>query len=189
MKNYLIISLKITFATLILFGVLYPLLITGIAKIIAPNGGKGEEVIVNGKVAGFELIGQKFDKDKYFNSRPSAVDYNAASSGGSNKGPANPAYLALVQARIDTFLVHNPEVIKNEIPVDIITASGSGLDPHISPAAAQIQIARIARVRNISKDKLEVLVNECIEEPFFCMGTQRVHLLHLNIALDQLLEK
>jgi K+-transporting ATPase ATPase C chain len=108
MKNYLMIALKMTFLTVIIFGILYPLLITGIAKLVAPNGGKGEEVTVNGKVVGFELIGQKFDDDRYFNSRPSAVDYNAASTGGSNKGPTNPDYLAQVQARIDTFLVHNP---------------------------------------------------------------------------------
>src|SRR6187397_2420012 len=149
MKTYWLIGLKITFVTVILFGVLYPLFITGIAKMVAPNGGRGEEILVNGKVVGFELIGQKFDDDKYFNSRPSAVDYNAAGTGGSNKGPTNPDYLAQVQARIDTFLIHNPGVEKSQIPVDLITASGGGLDPHISPEAARVQIARIAKVRNI----------------------------------------
>src|SRR6188768_3665534 len=144
MKTYFIIGLKLTCITLILFGVIYPLLITGIAKVIAPNGGKGAQITVNGKVVGFELIGQKFDDDKYFNSRPSAVDYNAAGTGGSNKGPTNPDYLAQVQARIDTFLIHNPGVEKSQIPVDLITASGGGLDPHISPEAASVQIARIA---------------------------------------------
>ena len=143
------IALKMTFLTVIIFGVLYPLFITGIAKLVAPNGGKGEEITVNGKVVGFELIGQKFDDDRYFNSRPSAVDYNAAGTGGSNKGPTNPDYLAQVQARIDTFLVHNPGVKKEAIPVDLVTASGGGLDPHISPAAAIVQIDRIARVRNV----------------------------------------
>src|SRR6187455_2997339 len=135
MKNYLMIALKLTFLTVIIFGVLYPLFITGITKLVAPNGGKGEEITVNGKVVGFELIGQKFDDDRYFNSRPSAVDYNAASTGGSNKGPTNRDYLAQVQARIDTFLIHNPGVEKSQIPVDLITASGGGLDPHISPEA------------------------------------------------------
>src|SRR6188768_3062690 len=163
MKNYFVIGLKITFSTIILFGVLYPLLITGIAKVIAPNGGKGEEVTVNGKVVGFELIGQKFDDDKYFNSRPSAVDYNAAGTGGSNKGPTNPDYLAQVQARIDTFLIHNPGVEKTQIPVDLVTASGGGLDPHISPQAATIQIARIAKVRNIEASKLDDLVKMHID--------------------------
>lgn len=186
MKAYLISAIKITLLTLILFGVLYPLAITGIAKVIAPNGGNGEEVVVNGKVVGFELIGQKFDDDRYFNSRPSAVDYNAASTGGSNKGPTNPEYLATVQARIDSFLIHNPNVPKEQIPVDMVTASGGGLDPHISPAAARVQIERIARARNISRDMLQQLVQEHVEDPMLGMGPERVHVLKLNIALDQL---
>jgi K+-transporting ATPase ATPase C chain len=187
MKTYLIVAIKMTFITVILFGILYPLFITGIAKVIAPNGGKGEEIQVNGKVVGFELIGQKFDEDRYFNSRPSAVDYNAASTGGSNKGPTNADYLAQVQARIDTFLVHNPEVKKEEIPVDLVTASGGGLDPHISPSSAKVQIERIARVRNIKAEKVQALVAEHTEGPFLGLfGTSRVHVLRLNIALDEL---
>ena len=186
MKTYWIIGLKITFVTVILFGVLYPLFITGIAKMVAPNGGRGEEIVVNGKVVGFELIGQKFDDDKYFNSRPSAVDYNAAATGGSNKGPTNPDYLAVVQTRIDAFLVHNPTAKKGDIPVDLVTASGGGLDPHISPAAAMIQVDRIARVRNVDRQKVQALVDEYTEHPLLGMGTYRVHVLRLNIALDQL---
>jgi K+-transporting ATPase ATPase C chain len=186
MKNHWIISLKITLITIVLFGVLYPLLITGIAKIVAPNNGKGEEIVANGKVVGFELIGQKFDDDSYFNSRPSAVDYNAASTGGSNKGPTNQDYLSQVQARIDSFLVHNPGVKKEAIPVDLVTASGGGLDPHISPAAALIQVDRISRVRNIDRDKLMALVSEHTEDPIFGLGTSRVHVLRLNIDLDKL---
>ena len=171
---------------MVIFGVLYPVAITGIAKIVAPNGGRGEEITVNGKVVGFELIGQKFDDDRYFNGRPSAKDYNAAATGGSNKGPTNPDYLAQVKARIDTFLAHNPTVRKEQIPVDLVTASGGGLDPHISPQAARVQIDRIARVRSLEKEKLETLVNDHIEEPWFGMGPARVHVLRLNIALDQL---
>jgi K+-transporting ATPase ATPase C chain len=186
MKNHWITGLKMTFLTIFLFGVLYPLLITGIAMIVAPNGGRGEEVVVNGKVVGFELIGQKFDDDRYFNSRPSAVDYNAAATGGSNKGPTNPVYLAQVQARIDTFLVHNPGVKKKDIPVDLVTASGGGLDPHISPEGARVQINRIAKVRGIDADKLEALVQTHVEQPLLGLGTSRVHVLHLNIALDEL---
>jgi len=186
MKNHWIIGLKLTLLTIVLFGVLYPLLITGIAKIVAPNSGRGEEIAVDGKVVGFELIGQKFDDDRYFNSRPSAVDYNAASTGGSNKGPTNPDYLSQVQARIDTFLVHNPEVKKEDIPVDLVTASGGGLDPHISPAAALVQVNRIARVRNIDRDKLTALVSEHTEPPIFGLGTSRVHVLRLNLDLDKL---
>lgn len=187
MKKYFIIGLKMTFLTVIVFGILYPLLITGIAKVVAPNGGRGEEIMVNGKVVGFELIGQKFDDDRYFNSRPSAVDYNASATGGSNKGPTNPDYLAQVQARIDTFLVHNPSIKKEAIPVDLITASGGGLDPHISPAAAKVQIDRIARVRNISAEKLDELVTGHIEGPFLGLfGPSSVHVLRLNIALDEM---
>jgi potassium-transporting ATPase KdpC subunit len=187
MKNYWIIGLKLTFITLIFFGVLYPLLITGISKVIAPNGGKGAEIVVNGKVVGYELIGQKFDDDRYFNSRPSAVDYNAAATGGSNKGPTNPEYLALAQVRIDTFLVRNPSVRKDQIPVDLITASGSGLDPHISPAAARIQIQRIAKIRGLEVKRLEQLVLEYTEEPLLgIFGMHRVNVLRLNVALNNL---
>ena len=109
------------------------MLIAGIGQ-AAPGGGKGETVSVNGKVVGYKLIGQKFTDDKYFWGRPSAVDYNAAGSAGSNKGPTNPDYLKTVQDRIDTFLVHNPGIKKEEIPSELVTASGSGLDPDISPA-------------------------------------------------------
>jgi K+-transporting ATPase ATPase C chain len=186
MKNYLITGLRLSLITLILFGAAYPLFITGIAKLIAPNSGRGEEITVDGKVVGFELIGQKFDDDKYFNGRPSAVDYNAASTGGSNKGPTNPDYLLQVQARIDTILAHNPSIKKDEIPVDLVTASGSGLDPHISPSAARIQIARISKIRNISAQKLADLVSQYVENPMMGMGTSRVHVLRLNIALDKL---
>lgn len=176
-----------TLVTLIIFGVAYPLLITGIAKVVAPEGGTGETIKVNGKVVGFELIGQKFDDDRYFNSRPSAVDYNAAATGGLNKGPTNPDYLAQVQARIDTFLIHNPTIEKEAIPVDLLTASGGGLDPHISPAAAKVQIERIARVRKISVKKLTALVEQHTESPLLgVFGTSRVHVLRLNIALDEL---
>ena len=181
------IALKLTFLTVIIFGILYPLFITGIAKLVAPNGGKGEEITVNGRVVGFELIGQTFDDDRYFCSRPSAVGYNAAGSGGSNKGPTNPDYLAQVQERIDNFVVHNPTIKKEAIPVDLITASGGGLDPNISPAAAKVQIERIARVRNVSPEKLRALVAGHTEGPFLGMfGPSRVHVLRLNIALDQL---
>ncbi|MGC1240081.1 MAG: potassium-transporting ATPase subunit KdpC [Chryseosolibacter sp.] len=186
MNSYWIAGIKITLITLILFGVIYPLLITGIAKIVAPDGGRGEQIMIDGKVVGFELIGQKFDDPRYFNGRPSAVDYNAAATGGSNKGPSNPDYLAQVQARIDTFLVHNPEINKEQIPVDLVTASGGGLDPHISPSAARVQIPRIARLRKIDIARLESLVQTQTENPMLGMGPSRVHVLRLNIALNEL---
>ena len=115
MKTHLFPALRLTLILLVLLAVVYPLLVAAIGK-LAPGGGAGETVEVNGKVVGYALIGQKFTDDRYFNSRPSAVDYNAAGSAGSNKGPSNPDYLATVQARIDTFLVHNPGVTKEQIP-------------------------------------------------------------------------
>lgn len=162
---------------------LYPLLIAGIGK-AAPNGGKGKTVEVNGKVVGYENVGQKFTEDKYFWGRPSAVDYNAAGSAGSNKGPSNPDYLQIVQDRIDTFLVHNPGVKKEEIPADLVTASGSGLDPHISPASAHVQVKRVASVRKLDETKVKSLVDRQIEKSI--LGPSVVNVLKLNIELDKL---
>ncbi len=152
MKTHLFPALRLTLVMLVLLAVMYPLLVAGISRLV-PGGGQGETVVVNGKVVGYSRIGQSFTEDRYFNGRPSAVDYNAAGSAGSNKGPSNPDYLKTVQARIDTFLVHNPGVQKADIPVELVTASGSGLDPDLSPAAAKIQVARIASVRGISVEK------------------------------------
>lgn len=168
---------------IILCAVLYPLLIAGIGK-ATPGGGKGEIVSVNGKVVGYEKIGQKFTDDKYFWGRPSAVDYNAAGSAGSNKGPSNPDYLQIVQERIDSFLVHNPGIKKEEIPADLVTASGSGLDPHISPAAAYVQVKRIATVRGIAENKVRALVDQQVEKTV--LGPSVVNVLKINIALDNL---
>lgn len=183
MKKNLFISLKLTLVMIILCAVLYPLLIAGIGK-ATPGGGKGKTLSVNGKIVGYELLGQKFSDDKYFQGRPSAVDYNAAGSAGSNKGPSNPDYLQIVQNRIDTFLVHNPEIKKQQIPADLVTASGSGLDPDISPASAYIQVRRIASIRNIPEEKIKVLVDQYVEKPFMGLGPQKVNVLKLNIALD-----
>ena len=168
---------------IILCAVLYPLLIAGIGK-ATPGGGKGETVSVNGKVVGYEKVGQKFTDDKYFQGRPSAVDYNAAGSGGSNKGPSNPDYLQIVQDRIDSFLVHNPGIKKEEIPADLVTASGSGLDPHISPAAAYVQVKRIASIRGLAEDKVRTLVDQQVEKNV--LGPSVVNVLKVNIALDNL---
>lgn len=183
MKKNLIISLKLTLVMIILCAGLYPLLIAGIGK-VAPGDGKGKTVSVNGKVVGYENIGQKFTEDKYFWGRPSAIDYNAAGSAGSNKGPSNPDYLKTVQDRIDTFLVHNPEVKKEEIPAELVTASGSGLDPHISPAGAYVQVKRVATIRNISEDKIRTLVGQHTEKTI--LGPSVVNVLKLNIELDNL---
>jgi K+-transporting ATPase ATPase C chain len=183
MKKNLLISLKLTLVMLILCAVLYPLLIAGIGK-ATPGSGKGKTVSIHGKVVGYENIGQKFTDDKYFWGRPSAVDYNAAGSAGSNKGPSNPDYLQIVDARIDSFLVHNPGIKKEEIPADLVTASGSGLDPHISPASAYVQVKRVAAIRNLPEDKIRTLVEQHTEKTI--LGPSMVNVLKLNIALDNL---
>lgn len=185
MKKNLLISLKLTLVMIILCAALYPLLIAGIGKATS-GGGKGKTVSVNGKVVGYENVGQKFTDGKYFWGRPSAVDYNAAGSAGSNKGPSNPDYLQVVQDRIDTFLVHNPGVKKEEIPADLVTASGSGLDPDISPASAYIQVKRIATERGIAEEIVKQLVDKHVEKPFLGMGPSKVNVLKLNIDLDKL---
>jgi K+-transporting ATPase ATPase C chain len=183
MKNIFSI-LKLTVLMVILLAVIYPLAIYGIAQ-LAPNQGKGETISVNGKVVGYQKIGQKFDKSNYFWGRPSAVDYNAAGSGGSNKGPSNQEYLALVQKRIDTFLIVHPYLKKGEIPADMVTTSGSGLDPNISPEGALIQVKRVAKERKVSEDKVKALVESKISTPAV-MGTSMVNVLELNVALDAL---
>ena len=183
MKNIFSI-IKFTALLLVLFAVIYPLAIYGIAQ-FAPNQGKGETISVNGKVVGYQKIGQKFDKSNYFWGRPSAVDYNAAGSAGSNKGPSNADYLALVQKRIDTFLIVHPYLKKSDIPSDMVTASGSGLDPNISPEGALIQVKRVASERKLSEDKVKALVEGKINTPTV-IGTATVNVLELNVALDAL---
>lgn len=185
MKENIFPAIRLTAVCLLFFSGIYTLIVLGFAQ-LAPNKGKGEIIAANGKTY-YSNIGQKFTDDKYFYSRPSAVDYNAAGAGGSNKGPSNPDYLALVQARIDTFLVHNPGVKKSEIPSDIVTASGAGLDPHISVQAANVQVKRIAKIRDIAAGNLQQLIISNTEKPLLgLLGTERINVLKLNIALDNL---
>lgn len=179
-------AILLTLLLLLLLGFVYPFILWGIGQIM-PDKSIGSPVIQEGKIIGYENIGQSFTDEKYFWGRPSAVGYNAASTGGSNKGPSNPDYLAEVQARIDTFLVHNPDVKKENIPSDLVTASGGGLDPHISPQGAYVQISRIAKTRNINEEQLKELIKNNIEKPLLGLfGTERVNVLKLNIALDKL---
>lgn len=186
MKKYILPSLKLSLVFIMICAVLYPLLIAAIGK-LTPGGGNGAKVTVNGKVVGYANIGQKFTEDKYFWSRPSAVNYNAAGSAGSNKGPTNPDYLKDVQAKIDTFLAHNPGIKKANIPAELVTYSGSGLDPDLSPAAALIQVSRIARARDLPEDRIHALVNANIQRPLLgFFGPARVNVLKLNIGLDNL---
>lgn len=183
MKKDIISAIRLTIATIILFAVVYPVCVWGVAQ-FSPNSGKGEIIEYEGNLY-YSNIGQSFTSGKYFQSRPSAVNYNAAGSGGSNKAPSNSEYLETVKARIDTFLINNPSIQKNEIPVDLITASASGLDPDISVQAAHIQVKRIAKVRGLSESDVQKLVDEQTEKPLLGLfGTEKINVLKLNIALD-----
>lgn len=186
MRQHILPALKLTVVCIVFFCGVYTLFIWLIAQ-AAPAHGLGETVSVNGKVVGFALEGQSFTQDKYFWGRPSAVGYNAAGSGGSNKGPSNPDYLKDVQSRIDSFLIHNPGVKKEEIPSELVTYSGGGLDPDISPEGARVQVKRIAAVRGIKEEKLTGLIKNLTEAPVMGLfGPDRINVLKLNIALDNL---
>lgn len=182
MKNF-IIAFKLTLALALLCTVVYPLTLLSAARLV-PGQGEGATT----STAHYpQQIGQKFSSAVYFWSRPAAAKYHADASAGSNKGPDNPEYLQLVAARADTFLAHHPGVARNEIPVDLLTASGSGLDPHISPQAAFIQVNRIALARNLPPAMVKQLVLNHTEGPLFgLLGPSRVHVLRLNLALDAL---
>ncbi|MCD9855380.1 K(+)-transporting ATPase subunit C [Epilithonimonas sp. JDS] len=185
MKQNILPALKLTLVCLLFFSGFYTLMIFGIAQ-FSPNNGKGEIVTIDNEKY-YTNVGQAFTEDQYFWSRPSAVDYNAAGAAGSNKGPSNPDYLKTVQERIDNFIKHNPEVSKAEIPSDLVTASGSGLDPNISVQAADVQVKRIAKIRNLNENKIQDLVASNIEKPFLGLfGTEKINVLKLNIALDAL---
>jgi K+-transporting ATPase ATPase C chain len=186
MRQHILPALKLTAVCIVFFCGVYTLLIWLVAQ-AAPAHGLGETVLVNGKVVGFTLEGQNFTQDKYFWGRPSAVGYNAAGSAGSNKGPSNPDYLKDVQSRIDSFLVHNPGVKKEDIPSELVTYSGGGLDPDLSPAGARVQVKRIAAVRGIKEEKLKELIKNLTEGPLMGLfGPSKVNVLKLNIALENL---
>jgi potassium-transporting ATPase KdpC subunit len=184
MKN-IFSTIRLTVVLIIFFCGIYTAAVWAVAQ-LAPNHGKGEIITQNGKTY-FSNIGQTFTEDKYFYSRPSAIGYNAAGSGASNKGPSNPDYLAQVQARIDTFVVHNPGIKKSEIPSELVTASGSGLDPNISVQSAKIQVKRIAVIRKVPENVLEDLIGKYTEKPLLGLfGTEKINVLKLNLALDNL---
>jgi K+-transporting ATPase ATPase C chain len=185
MKENIFPAIRLTIVCLLFFSGIYTVIVLGIAQ-LAPNKGKGVVITQNGKTY-YANIGQQFTADRYFNSRPSAVGYNAAGAGGSNKGPSNPDYLNTVAQRIDTFLVHNPGISKSDIPSDLVTASGGGLDPHISVQAANVQVKRIANARGIAEGNIQQLILSSTEKPFLGLfGTERVNVLQLNISLDNL---
>jgi len=185
MRPYLLPGIKLTLVFIIFFMGVYSVIMLGIAQ-LAPNHGKGFVITADGKTY-YESIAQEFTDQRYFWSRPSAVNYNSAGSGGSNKGPSNPDYLAVVQARIDTFLVYHPGVQKNNIPSDLVTASGSGQDPNISIQGALIQVSRVAKAWGVSENEIEKKVVENTEQPLLGLfGPKKINVLKLNIALHHL---
>jgi len=169
-------------------GVLYPLAVTGIAQLVFPEKANGSMITRNGRILGSELIGQPFSSPGYFWSRPSATTpfaYNAGGSTGSNLGPLNPALLDGAQKRIKDLKEADPQNTQF-IPVDLVTASGSGLDPHISVAAALYQLPRVSRIRKASEEKIRLFVNQYTEgRQFGFLGEPRVNVLKLNLALDK----
>lgn len=173
-----------------LTGIVYPLAVTGVARAFFPDQAAGSLVMKEGRAAGSALIGQRFDDPKHFRGRPSVTaptPYNAAASSGSNQGPLNPALVDAVKARIEALRAADPGNVAS-VPADLVTASASGLDPHISPAAALYQVPRIARLRGLPPAQVEQLVARHIEPPllFGLIGEPRVNVLALNLALDEL---
>ncbi|MFP9115717.1 K(+)-transporting ATPase subunit C [Flavobacterium sp. RHBU_3] len=185
MKTHIVPAIRLTLFCALFFSGIYTMSILGIAQ-LAPNQGKG--FITENKGKRYHTnVGQAFTQNKYFWSRPSAVDYNAAGSGGSNKGPSNPEYLATVESRIDTFLLKNPGVARKDVPAELVTASGAGLDPDISPEAAAIQTARVAKARNLTEATVTKVIEDNTEKPLLgCMGPAKVNVLKLNLAIDNL---
>lgn len=187
MRSQLRPALVALTALTLITGFLYPLVITGIAQILFPRQANGSLILIDGKPVGSSLIGQPFAAPKYFWGRPSATSpfpYNAAASSGSNLGPTNDALIKAVQARIDALKAVDPGN-PLPIPVDLVTASASGLDPHISPAAAEYQVRRIARVRGLDETDVRRLVAQHMEgRQLGVLGEPRVNVLTLNLALD-----
>ena len=184
LRNAIMSLLALTLLT----GIAYPLLVTGLAQLLFANAANGSVIMRGDKPVGSELIGQPFSDPRYFWGRPSATSpfaYNSAASSGSNVGPTNPAFTDAVKARIEALRAADPGNTQ-PVPVDLVTASGSGLDPHISPAAAAYQVGRVARARGMPVQDVEKLVAAATEGRFLkVMGEPRVNVLKLNLALDK----
>jgi potassium-transporting ATPase KdpC subunit len=186
-KRNLLISIWMTLATTVLLGIVYPLVVTGLAQVLYPRRANGELIESRGKLVGSRLIGQPFTSPGYFHSRPSAAGpagYDPTQSGGSNLAPTNKALLDRVSASVEALHAENPNA---PVPIDLVTASASGLDPDISPAAAEFQIPRVAKERKMNQDDLRALVQQHTEQrQFGFLGEPRVNVLGLNLELDQI---
>lgn len=184
MKKNLITAVLMTIVTTVLLGLIYPLVVTGLAQVIFPHQANGSLIRrADGTVIGSSLIGQSFTSAGYFHSRPSANGYDAGASSGSNLGPTNQKLIDRVKADVERLKAENPGA---PVPVDLITTSGSGLDPHLSPAAAEFQIPRVARERRVSEDQVrQVVASHTQGRQFGFLGEPRVNVLELNLDLDQ----
>lgn len=186
MRKVLVTSILYTVVTTILLGIAYPLLVTGIARAAFPKQANGSLIVSNGTLVGSSLIGQPFSGDNYFHSRPSAAGtgYDATSSGGSNYGPTSKKLIDRVAADTTTAQTDHPGV---PVPIDLVTASASGLDPHITPAGAEYQVARIAKRRRMSEDQVRQLVaKHTTQRMFGVLGEPVVNVLELNLELDNI---
>ena len=190
MNRQIIIGLRFLALMIILTGVVYPAIVTGIASLIFPKEAAGSFIETNGLVTGSELIGQNFESQKYFWSRPSFNNYNPLPSGASNLGPLNPLLINAINQREKVFRLANKMKEDSDIPPEIVTASASGLDPHISPAAALLQVPRVAQARGMNKakqDQIVKLINDLTEKPqFLILGEQRINVFLLNLSIDNL---
>jgi K+-transporting ATPase ATPase C chain len=189
MRAHLRPALALLLGFTLLTGIVYPAVVTLLSRVVFPDQANGSLILKDGKAVGSRLIGQPFDDPKYFWGRPSAtapVPYNAGASSGSNQGPTNPALRDAVKARIEALRKSDPDA-KLPVPVDLVTASGSGLDPHISPAAALYQVHRVARARGLAEDRIRSLVTEHTSgRRLGILGEPGVNVLELNLALDAL---
>lgn len=184
MKNFWI-SIRITLAMCLLLGVGYVLVLRGVSAVAGPSGGQAETLTFDGRTVGAANVGQQFTDTRYFWGRPSAVDYNGGGSGGSNKAATNPEYLAEVERRVQDFLAAHPYLTREEVPSEMVTASGSGLDPDISPRGAQVQVRRVAEARGLDAAAVRHLVDSLTQRPWLGLfGTEKVNVLRLNIALE-----
>jgi len=182
----LMIAIKATILLTVITGLLYPLAVTGLAQILFPHQANGSLITVNGKTVGSDLLGQSFSKPEYFHGRPSAAGngYDGLSSGGSNYGPTNQKLADRVRDDVRRVRLENPGY-SGPVPADLVTASGSGLDPHISPASADLQVARVAGARGVSAETIRQLVAAHTEgRQYGLFGEPRVNVLALNLALD-----